>query len=147
LYHEPLSERIDYNGCIEEFLGPQITNHPVVQNSKLTEAEQMQLDLPSTIEELDQYINKANMKSAPGIDGLSNKFIKKYWRFFRTALHRYCLHCFEKNELTANFLSASIKLPSNLLIFHWVTKLGDHHLISSPSKVVKVIGYTLNRGC
>ncbi len=43
----------------------------------LTEAERNSLDLPLTIEEIDKSMEKANLKSAPGMDGVSNKFFKK----------------------------------------------------------------------
>jgi hypothetical protein len=105
--------------------------------------EQVELDAPLTIDELDKSINQANMNSAPGIDGLSNKFLKKYWRFFRTALLKYCHHCFEKNELTANFSSASIKLIpkkgeiSQLNLTYW-------RPISLLSNMYKIISRALN---
>jgi hypothetical protein len=110
LYAKPVNERIDYENCIEDFLGETVVNNPIVQNSFLTNDEQITLDRPLAIEELDKSLDKANMKSAPGIDGLSNKFIKRYWNYFRTALYRYCLACYQKGSLTANFLNASIKL-------------------------------------
>jgi hypothetical protein len=37
LYKKPAGERIDYTNCIEDFLGPTVLNHAIVQNSKLTE--------------------------------------------------------------------------------------------------------------
>jgi hypothetical protein len=105
----PCSAQVTEN-CIKEFLGRDIIEHPVVRNSILTEAERDSLDAPLSLEELDQSINKCNLKSAPGIDGLSNIFIKKYWHYFRVPLHRYALSCFDKSCLTTNFRSACIKL-------------------------------------
>ncbi len=54
---------------------------PIVQNSKLTNEERAELDTPLTINELDRSMEKANMKSAPGIDGLSNLFLREFWQF------------------------------------------------------------------
>ncbi len=141
LYKKPPGERIDYTNCIEDFLGPTVLNHAIVQNSKLTENEKMQLDLPLSIEELDLSISKANMNSAPGIDGLSNKFLKKYWVFFRTALFRYCNCCFENSELTANFLSASIKLIPKK---GDATDLKNWRPISLLSNMYKIISRAIN---
>jgi hypothetical protein len=105
-----------------DFLGEDIVNHPIVQNSMLTEEEKNLLDMPITIAELDDSILKANMKLAPGVDGLSNKFIKKYWIFLEPTLYSYCLDCFEKGSLTPNFLNASIKL---------IPKKGDISILKS----------------
>ena len=70
---------------IGDFLG-HITTHEVVRNDKLSDREKTALDNPLTLIELDQSINDANMNSAPGINGISNKFIKKYWELFRYPL-------------------------------------------------------------
>ncbi len=78
-YKKPLHEPENLNGCIENFLGPEILNHPLTQNLKLNEAERTRLDQDLTGEELDQSLEGANLSSAAGIDGLSTKFIKRYW--------------------------------------------------------------------
>jgi hypothetical protein len=141
LYTKPDNERINYDNCIEDFLGETVVNNPIVQNSFLTQDEQISLDRPLTIEELDKSLDKANMKSAPGVDGLSNKFIKRYWNYFRNALFRYCLDCYQKGSLTANFLNASIKL---------IPKKGDISLlknwrpISLLSNMYKIISRAIN---
>ncbi len=84
----------DYNNCIEKFLGEEILNSPVVSNSNLTPVERNELDCPLTIDELDESLEKCNIRSAPGIDGLSNAFIKKYWQYFRVPLFNYANDCF-----------------------------------------------------
>jgi len=66
---------------INNFLGEDIIDKREVANSKLTEAEKLDLDQPLTIEELTASINKSNLRSAPGSNGISNKFIKRYWDF------------------------------------------------------------------
>jgi len=141
LYKKPVNDIADYANCVENFLGPEIVGSAIVQGSMLTEAERNSLDLPLTIEEIDKSMEKANFKSAPGMDGLSNKFLKKYWRFFRHALHNYATNCFEKNRLTPNFLSASIKL---------IPKKGDMsnlknwRPISLLSNMYKIISRAIN---
>jgi hypothetical protein len=94
---------------IENFLGP-VKDHPIVLNAKLTNTERDELDTNITVEELTKSINNANLSSAPGADGISNRFIKHFWEFFKNPLLKLCTSCFEKNELPQNFLTANIKL-------------------------------------
>ena len=100
----------DFTNCIENFLGPEICGHETVFRCKLTQEERDILDSRLTIAELDESIKKLNLKSAPGIDGVSNKFIAKFWIFFREPLHRYALCCIERGKLTESFSTAIIRL-------------------------------------
>ena len=70
--------RIDdtVQGEIEDFLGPEIVNHPMVRGSILTRDERNLLDSEIKIEELDLSLNQSNLKSSPGMDGFSYSFIK-----------------------------------------------------------------------
>ncbi len=52
--------------------------------SKLTDAERTDLDGPLVINELDDALKKANLRSAPGIDSYSYRFISKFWNFLGT---------------------------------------------------------------
>jgi exonuclease III len=104
--------------CIEDFLGPQITNHPLINSIKLTPAERESLEGELSLDELDFAIEGANKKSAAGLDGLNTKFIHRYWRFFRSPLHRYASTVFQKGALTQSFRSSIIKL---------IPKKGDAH--------------------
>jgi hypothetical protein len=110
LYEKPSGERNDFNGCIEEFLGPDIVQNRIVLNSKLTEKERNVLELPLTIEEIDKSMDKANMRSAPEVDGISNWLLKRYWQYFRVGIHHYALRCFETGRLTEVFRGATVKL-------------------------------------
>jgi len=94
---------------INEFLGP-IKDHPIVVNAKLSNEERDELETGISLEELTKSINNANLSSAPGADGISNRFIKHYWDYFKNPLLKLCNSCYEKNEMPANFLSANIKL-------------------------------------
>jgi exonuclease III len=95
---------------INSFLGADILNRPEIQNAKLSEAEKIDLDSPLTIEELTKSINKANLKSAPGANGISNKFIKRFWDFFKYPLLKYANYAFQIGRLTNSFRTADIKL-------------------------------------
>jgi hypothetical protein len=103
LYKKPEGERIDYSNCIETFLGAEICESRLVNNSKLTLEEQTNLDLPLTIDEIDKSMEKANLRSAPDMDGISNKLLKRYWPYFRVGIHKYALRCFETGRLTDVF--------------------------------------------
>jgi hypothetical protein len=141
IYRRPITDSTDYSNCINTFLGDDIINHPLVKNSILTDDENAILDRPLLIDELDESVNKCNIRSAPGIDGLSNVFIKKYWMYFRVPLFKYAIYCFESGSLTQNFRSASIKL---------IPKKGDVALlknwrpISLLSNLYKIISRAIN---
>jgi exonuclease III len=104
--------------CIENFLGPAILNHPLVNSLKLTPVERDSLEGDLSLEELDFAIEGANKKSAAGLDGLNTRFNHRYWRFFRSPLHRYASTAFRKGTLTQSFRSSIIKL---------IPKKGDAH--------------------
>ncbi len=106
------------DNCIEEFLGPQLTNHPLINSLKLTPGERESLEGELNLEELDFAIEGSNKKSAAGLDGLNTKFIHRYWHFFRSPLHRYASTVFQKGALTQSFRSSIIKL---------IPKKGDAH--------------------
>jgi hypothetical protein len=50
------------------------------------------------------------MKSAPGLDGISNYFIKTFWVYLRNPLLKYASCCRVKGRLTNNFRRAKIRL-------------------------------------
>ena len=108
LYKKPMDELIREN-CIEDFLGDTLDNNIVTQ-ARLTNEQNLELESDLTIEELDQSINNAKMKSAPGPDGYSNKFIHKFWDIFRTPLFKITNLCFQREKLTYNFKTANIRL-------------------------------------
>jgi hypothetical protein len=59
---------------------------------------------------LDLALDGANSSSAAGIDGISTKFIKRYWDIFREPLFKYARTVFVKGQLTRTFRTAIIKL-------------------------------------
>ena len=94
---------------IDEFLGPVATN-PIVLNAKLTEDEKAELELDISDMELTQSIIASNMASAPGADGVSNRFIKHFWEYFKQPLLKLCRHCYSTGTLPLFFKTANIKL-------------------------------------
>jgi hypothetical protein len=121
LYKIPADAQNDFTGCVENFLGDLI-NHPVIRGCKLSEEEAASLEAGLTIEELDEAVKKCNTKSAPGIDGISNNFIKKFWPYFRVPLYEYTCSCAESGTLTPTFRTALIKL---------IPKKGDTTMIKN----------------
>ena len=110
LYKKPDNEAPQPENVIEDFLGPTIFNSNVVKNLKLSEEECAALESPSTINELDNSLEKANFRSASGLDGFSNNMIKKCWTFLWILTLKYANSCFIKGNLTANFSGATIHL-------------------------------------
>jgi hypothetical protein len=88
LYKMPVGARTNFENCIENFLG-ELTNHPVITGCMLSEEERDSLERAVTVEELDEAVEGVNLNSAPGIDGVSNRYIKKFWVFFREPLLWY----------------------------------------------------------
>jgi len=116
IYKKDPEEPESLEGYIENFLGPEILQNPVVQDSKLSVEEKGSLETPLTMEELNRALEGANGNSAPGIDGINTKFIKKFWYIFNIPLLRYAQCCFDKGELTRSFRTA---------IFKMIPKKGD----------------------
>ena len=104
--------RIDdtVQGEIEDFLGPEIVNHPMVRGSILTRDERNLLDSEIKIEELDLSLNQSNLKSSPGMDGFSYSFITKFWHIYRKPLFECAKISLENQSLPESFLTAQIKL-------------------------------------
>jgi exonuclease III len=109
-YTDLYKRDMNVHGEIEDFLGPAICGHPLVVGSKLTEVERTELDRPLQMCELDKALANANMRSAPGIDGYSNRFIKEFWNFFRGPLLNCSSIGLESHSLPSSFMTAVIKL-------------------------------------
>jgi len=127
-------------GDIENFLGDEILNHPIVKSSIINNKLKLELEGPLTLAELDIAVNKLNCKSAAGIDGLSSKFIKKTWYLFRVPLLKYSHCCFEKGRISDNFRSACIKLIPKKSD---ASSIADWRPISLLSNLYKVLSRAL----
>jgi len=101
------------NNCtienVQQFLGP-VAYDPIVVNAKLTNEEREALESDITEIELTQSINNANLSSAPGADGISNRFIKNFWEFFKRPLLKLCQTCHLEGRLPTFLKTANIKL-------------------------------------
>ena len=109
-------------GDIEEFLGPETCQHPLVRGSILTQQEREALDKDLSPLELNKALDQANLKSAPGVDGFSYGFIKNFWNIYRTPLYKCAKTALDNQTLPASFLTTQIKL---------IPKKGDHKKIGN----------------
>ena len=66
-----------------------------------------------SLQELEKSVSDSNLSSAPGTNGISNKFIKHFWGIFQKPLLEYANHCFLTGELTTSFKGAKIHLIPN----------------------------------
>ncbi len=128
-------------GEIEDFLGNDICNHPLVWESKLKENEVTELDRPLSIEELDKALEKANIKSAPGVDGFSYRFIRTFWDIYRYPLFTVATDGLENNTLPGFFKTAIIKLIPKK---GDTTKIKNWRPISLLSNFYKIISRLIN---
>jgi hypothetical protein len=62
------------------------------------------------LEEFDVAVEQAKLNTSPGIDSISNRFIKRFWNIFRKPLYEYTIHCYGTGRLTDNFRNAKIWL-------------------------------------
>ncbi len=140
LYRKPACDETFNPNCIRDFLGPEILNSGLVRDSIISEATATRLESPLSMEELDKSAAQGN-KSASGMDGLSNCFIKKFWHILRKPLHQYTVHCVRTGNLSKSFKTASIKLIPKK---GDCTQLKNWRPISLLSCLYKVISRALN---
>jgi hypothetical protein len=72
--------------------------------------------------EFDTAVDKAKCNTSPGIDSISNRFIKHFWYIFRKPLFDYANACYLSGMLTNNFRCAKIRL---------IPKKGDTSLVKN----------------
>ena len=141
LYKKPAHGPGNHDHIIEDFLGPEILNSEVVQNSKLTPEECATMEQPLQVNELDKAVEEGNSRSAPGADGFGMPLIKRCWQHIRLPLLKYSHCCYGKGTLTDNFRGATIRLipkkTDPIDIKNW-------RPISLLSNLYKVISRALN---
>jgi hypothetical protein len=76
----------------------------------LSEVDRERLEANLTLDELDDAVTKCNGNSAPRVDGIGNRFIKKFWFLFRIPLMEYVETCVANGYLTSTFRTALIRL-------------------------------------
>jgi hypothetical protein len=131
----------DVDGSIEEFLGEKICHSQQVTNSKLSQEQRELLEADLTFEELEQALGESNLKSAPGIDGYSNKFIKESFYVIGCPLFNCCKLCLDTGNLLDIFATAQIKLIPKK---GDTTKIKNWRPISLLSNFYKILSRAIN---
>ena len=81
------------------------------------------------------------MRSAPGIDGYSYRFITKFWEFFRKPLFHCAIETLENENPPDLFLTAQIRfIPKK----DNPERIGNWRPISLLSNFYKIISRTIN---
>ncbi len=112
-FYKNLYKKTDNNNhaqTIEDFLGPDILAKDHVRNAKIPENKRLSFETDLTLQELDKAIATCKPNTAPGIDGISYAFLKKFWPYFRVPLMKCASYSFENGTLTHSFKTAAIKL-------------------------------------
>jgi hypothetical protein len=140
IYRKPESDNRIRDDSIKTFLGEEICNSRLVKDCIIPDHKAEQFEEFLSIEELDESASQGN-RSAAGMDGINNCFIKKFWHLLRIPLHRYTTCCHRKGSLTQSFRTASIKLIPKK---GDCTKIKNWRPISLLSCLYKVVSRALN---
>jgi exonuclease III len=110
IYAENPDRTRAFEGCVTNFLGPELVNNPYIAGKKVPVFLKNEFESGISLGELDRAIEKMRNNSASGPDGFSVKFVKKYWKLFRVPLCKYFAKCLDTGNLTHTFATASIRL-------------------------------------
>jgi hypothetical protein len=106
--YKKLPDTVDAQS-IETFLGD-VAEHPSVIECKINNEEREFLERDLTLNEFDRAMERAKINTSPGIDSISNRFIKNFCNIFRVPLFKYSKCCYAKGILTENFRCTKIRL-------------------------------------
>ena len=109
-YGNLYKKRLDRLLSIEDFLTNEITGRDDIRNRKLTEDEKNTLEGNITVAELKESLDKSNLKSSSGWDGISYNVIKKYWNDLDILMERMANESFRIGQLPETFRIGLIKL-------------------------------------
>jgi hypothetical protein len=93
------------------------------------------------MDELTKALGESNMRSAPGIDGFSNKFIAKFWYFLKYLYYKCCNESLRNGTLIESFSTAQIKIIPKK---GDTTKLKNWRPISLLSNFYKILSRAIN---
>ena len=74
--------------------------HEEMQIPQVSEADNLQAELPISIEEMGKALKALNNNSSPGLDGLTTAFYKIFWTELKQDLFNSFKHSFETDTLT-----------------------------------------------
>ena len=108
-YGQLYKKRLDRLISIEDFLD-RAGDDADIQSKKLSEGEKMSLEGKVTLDELEKSLDRSNMNSACGWDGVSYSMIKKFWLFLGPLLRDYANEAIEENTLGTTFRTGLLKI-------------------------------------
>ena len=124
------------NTSIEDFFAEDL-NHPMIENHKLSFSDKELLESPICIEEIEKALDSSNFNSAPGLDGISMKTLKKFWPLVRIPIfNAFKLFC-RKGHLTGIHKTSKIKLIQKTGNKDF-TQIGNWRPISVLSSIAKL---------
>ena len=128
---------------IEEFLEGGAHGQLNIDGRKLTDVEKESLEGRVTLNELEKSLEKSNMNSSCGWDGVSYFVIKRYWSEIGPILVKATNEGFVNGEMGATFRTGLIKIIPKK---GDATKIGDWRPISLLCCGYKIIsGVVANR--
>jgi len=95
---------------IEDFLTANVARGRDVERRKLNEEEKASLERDISTEELKKSLDKSNMNSSSGWDGISYNVIKKYWGDINGLMTLMTNESFREGQLTETFRLGLVKL-------------------------------------
>ena len=109
-YGELYKKRLDTLISIEDFLANGQNENGNYEGKKLSARECDSLEGDITLDELTTALNKSNMNSACGWDGVSYWLIKKYWVYIGPVLTKCANESVNEGELSPTFRTGLIKI-------------------------------------
>jgi len=109
-YNNLYKKRVDNLLKIEDYLGAETCHNEKILNKKLTEEEKQSLEGEITLLELGKSLEKSNLNSAGGWDGVNYAIIKKYWAVLGQGLHKYTNEAINEGILGETFRRGLIKI-------------------------------------
>jgi len=137
-YEGLYKKKLDALISIEDFLTRDVANSDWIQGRKLSEVEKNSMEIPITMEELTESLEKSNLKSTSGWDGISYRVISKYWPLIGKLTMQMANEIFERGELPATYKLGLVKL---------IPKKGDAEKVSDWRPITLLsCGYKLISG-
>ena len=91
---------------LRQFLGEDIINNNIVQEKFLSNEERDALEGPITLEELWEALCNSNLSSAPGVNGITNGVLSKFWELIKWPIRDGFNGMFQKGKLLGTILGS-----------------------------------------
>jgi hypothetical protein len=105
LYKKKIDKILEFENYLWE-----LNNQEGNNIRKVSEEQKVNMESEFTLNELEQSLDKSNMDSAPGWDGISYFFMKKFWNIIGPILTKAMNESIREGELSINFRTGLIKI-------------------------------------